>query len=747
MNRKTLVIYILTALLLLAGIAAGVSFLYRNDSEERTPVSRSDALDRFPMLQAVPTDAAGILCFGSIKDGCSMLTDPTKFFAALISDGKDEACGSFFKSLAEGLEGGGLSSLRSQPLALSLHNSGSIVPLVALSVPDSYNDSTAQVLSIRRMAEEAGFKSSLFSGERLSAVLVSSSETLVNSSIRHLTAGQSVLSGKDFMHALAGVEGKDVMFFSNTYASKILSSLFQKPVTRHSEFIRNISSWTVMSISSSDDKSLEMKGFLPSEKDGDHFVNVFQGLQTETPGFIRAVPSGSFFAVSVPFADHTAYLDRYGKYLDSKARLGAHRSELSKLAKSAGTNPEDWAKALLVKEVVKAQWRSGDDICEALFVRVGRKDYSLIFNGLGIDNEHDYSMSPQPYAFSGYAAALFGSLFSVKDESSFVFTGEWLVSGSERDIADYAVRYAEGDVLQALLSDTSTMPAAMTKGCSFAGFFSAGAAPAETVFQPSVMKFLNSTMDGAAFEPCFIIGSGDSFRFEVARIPFVMKSSTPAVVADASIEIPSGPFKVMNSGTGRTNLLAQQDNYYLSLKEEDGKGIWSVPFSGPLCGAVESIDYYANGKLQFLFASGSRIYLLDRLGRFVSGFPVDLGKDILLGPAAYDFTGAKGYSVVVLHTDNTIGMYNIHGVSPEKWEGISCGETIISLPELLKVEGKNYWAVRTAVQTQIFPFYGGEPVYRQEGAKSIRRDSALEITGGNSVRVVCNDGKIRNIKL
>ena len=41
----------------------------------------------------------------------------------------------------------------------------------------------------------------------------------------------------------------------------------------------------------------------------------------------------------------------------------------------------------------------------------------------------------------------------------------------------------------------------------------------------------------------------------------------------------------------------------------------------------------ANGKIQFCFCAGSSVYLIDRLGRFVSGFPVDLGKTVLLGPS------------------------------------------------------------------------------------------------------------------
>ncbi len=746
MNKKTLAIYIIVALLLLAGIGVAVSFLYKSDDAGPRPVSKLDAAEAFPLLQTVPSDAAAVFCSGSLKDGASILTDRTKVFDVLVNDGKRDAYGSFFKSVLESVDDGPLSSLKSQPVAVSLHYSGTVVPLVVISVPRTSNDSTAQVLALSEEAAKAGLKSSFFSSEELSAVLVSASETLVNSSKRHQEEGQSILSSKDFLPAVAGAEGDDVLFLSNAYSSKLLPVYFQKPVTGQSDFIKSMSSWTVMSIVSSDEKNLGIKGYLPSEKDGDHFVNVFSGVRQEAASFVSAVPSGTFFSVSLPLSDQGEYLASYRKFLDARSRLGANNSAISRLAKDSGKDPESWAKALSLKEVTKAQWRAGDDFCEALFVRVGKKDYSLILDGLEAGSEKDYAMLPSPYRFSGFARALFGSLFSVADESCFVFTGEWIVSGSAHDIADYVERYSAGDVLQALLSDASAVPSSLGKDCSFAAYFSAGAAPSERIFSQLALSSVSATLDGAAFEPCFLVCNGNSFRLDVKRVPFIEKASTPAVVSDAVIEVPAGPFKVQNSGTGKTNLLVQQDNYYLSLKEEDGKGIWSVPFSAPLCGAVESIDYYANGKLQFLFAAGSKLYLLDRLGRFVSGFPVELGKDVLLGPAAYDFTGAKGYSVMVLHTDNTAGLYNIHGVKPEKWEGITSDETIIAVPELLKVGGTSYWIVRTAVQAQVFPFNGGEPVYRQEGAKSIRRDSSFEVDG-NSVKVVCNDGKTRNIKL
>ena len=746
MNRKTLITLITVAVVFLLGIAAAVLFLYKGDPGRRpSSAVRVNVDSQFPLLRAVPSDAVAILCMADVEDGAALLTDGTKAFSALVLDGRKDSCATFVRRLGEAVGSGRLAAMRSEPMALSLHYSGSLAPLLLLGMPSAVTDSTDMLLRVRGMADECGLSNAFYKEGDYGVLLVSASETLVASSVRHQSEGQSILSNKDFSASLSGADGRNVMFLSHVYSGKLLPGFFKRPVTRHSDFIKTIASWTVMNIAAWNEKTFSAKGVLSSGRSSDSFSGVLREARMETPGFTRAVPSGTVFALSVPMADQADYLSAYRKYLDACSKLGPNESAIASLGRSAGLNPNDWAKALALKEVAKAQWRNGDAFHEALFVRVGRKDYSLIFKGLDIDSEKSYTISAQPYAFSGFASVLFGSFFSLADESCFAFTGEWIVSGSREAVSDYAERFASGDVLQALLGDTGSAPAALGRDCSLAAYFSAGASKGEDLFTPAMLSAVGSTLDGAAFEPCFLICNGDRFQFEVTRVPFINRSATPAVVSDAAVEVPQGPFEVRNSQTGGTNLLAQQSNYYLSFKEMDGKGIWSVPFSGPLCGRVESVDYYNNGKLQFLFASGSKLYLLDRVGRFVSPFPEELGKDVLLGPEAYDFTGAKGYTVTVLHTDNTIGMYNLHGVAPDGWKGIAPDEKIIALPELVTLDGTRYWAVRTAVQTQIFPFYGGDPVYRQDGAKSIRRDSELEVDG-KSLKVTCNDGKTRIIK-
>jgi hypothetical protein len=203
----------------------------------------------------------------------------------------------------------------------------------------------------------------------------------------------------------------------------------------------------------------------------------------------------------------------------------------------------------------------------------------------------------------------------------------------------------------------------------------------------------------------------------------------------------------MNSATGKVNLFYQNSHGSLCLQEEGGKGLWGVPFDGKLCGTAHNVDYYANGKLQIIFGSGSRIHVIDRLGRFVSGFPVDLGKDILIGPDVYDFNGTRAYNIMVLHKDNTIEMYNLKGNKPSSWKGIIAPETIKALPQRIEVGGNSFWVVRTSVQTLIYPFSGGNAVTTFKGDQMIRPDSEVKVNDASSVSVSCYDGQTRTVKL
>ena len=92
-------------------------------------------------------------------------------------------------------------------------------------------------------------------------------------------------------------------------------------------------------------------------------------------------------------------------------------------------------------------------------------------------------------------------------------------------------------------------------------------------------------------------------------------------------------FTVTNCGTGKQNTIRQNADNSLELIDEKGKSLWKMSLPGQIAGAVGQVDYYSNGKIQFLFCQGNKLHLVDRLGREVRGFPMTMPYEVILGPS------------------------------------------------------------------------------------------------------------------
>lgn len=586
MGKKSIILGIIVAAVLVLGIAVAVFFLYGgkslfdNSKDERFAVP---ALSYSDLFSAVPTDAVAVIS----------LADRTKA-AELIPPGI------------------ALPEQTNRNIVFSLHNNASLVPLF-----------------ISR-ADTGGL------------LLNSPSQTLIGSSQRHIEEGNSIMDNKFFVEVLKGVSDRNSVFFSNEYASKIMNAYFGKDYSKYAPLVHNISQWMGFTIKENSPTRFSLQGTAACGKGAGYYYNVLRGQGESETKIIEALPSNASFAIAIQISDLKKYGDAYQKYLDSFHQLDSFdKSSL------------DWAQEIGLKEVGYARWTTiGGEDAEALFVRSSRTPRHLD--------------SAQVYNNAGRVTALFGSLFSIVDESCSAYFGDWTISGSRDAVDDILEAYRQGDKY--------------------------------SYESPAV----------------FITYSKGQFNYEKVMSRGLQARRKSSHSVSAAVEIPKGPFKVRNCLTGKTNEFYQNENGYLCLNDENGKGLWGVTFSEPVCGRVQNVDYFNNGKIQFLFAAGSKLYLIDRLGRFVSGFPVDLGKRVLLGPDVYEFNGAKAYSALVLHTDNTIDIYDLKGKKAEGWKGISSEDTILDLPELVKQDGKSYWVVNTARETLVFDIDGGEPLKGKE---------------------------------
>ena len=702
MNRKSTIIAIVAIALMLAGIAWAVSRLYREDKPRQ-----ASANTEYPLLRAVPADAAAVFCFDGSAKAQSVLADSVGVLKAFLAP-EDPTLTAFLAKAGE------------SRMLVSLHNSGSLVPLVAAELPSA--DSTL-LAPYEALALKAGLKTAYQDG----LLLASRSETLLNSARRHLDEGLCILEAPGLEDLTGRIGGAAVAFLSARQTSKLLQTWSTARIRQYTDFVRTMADWTAFELAVADDKHLFLKGTSACPDKATSFLTAFRGLKMPTASFGDALPYFADYAISIPVGDVSSYLERYRSFLDAKGKLNPYDKALKDKA-GRPVAPEQWAINYGIKEVVRASYQLDGIRQDVVLVRSAR----------------DIPSGSNPY--SGNLATLFGRLFDVVDTVCVSLPGHWTVMGSASAAGPFLDKKFLDYPLRERLSDAGlSLPAGIVAYASATDF----PAVLTDLFSPVPAQALSAYVTGSAYAPALAgvdFSTGDP-DIRVSLDKRALKGNKVQVLErDTTVVIPKGPFPVLNGETGKTNSFYQNANLYLCLNDENGKGVWGVPFKQPICGYVESIDYYGNGKIQFLFAAGQGLYLLDRLGRFVKDFPADLGKPVLLGPKAYDFTGAHGYTVMVLHQDNSLEMYNLHGQKPAAWKGIQAPETVKALPELLEVKDQKYWVVRTSIRTLVYGFDGGEPLTKDEGGKMIRPDSQIT-PASRGISVECYDGKTRDIKL
>ena len=705
MGKRSTVVAVVALALLLSGIVLAVVRLYRTAPGEVSTTAPAPA--GWSVLKAIPSDANAVMVFDGSSKAARLMADSTGFVQGFLAPGNKD-----FMNF--------LSSLGRKRVAVSLHNSGSLVPLVAAEAVPA--DSIVLVL-----AAKAGLKTL----EKDGFLLASRSETFINAAVRHMDEETSILGVRHLQDLVRGISGPAVIFLSHAQAGKLVQTYGGTAYRPYTTFVKDLTAWSAWSFQEADKDHIMLKGSaLPGEAPGSYF-RAYENTPVARPEFPDVLPYYTRTVISIPVTDADALLASRRSFEDGCGRLARYNKAI-KSKEGRPLTPEAWFQALQPKEVVSASFMGEDGVQREVLLVHSAKDQKL-----GKERSNPYH---------GCLALLLGEEFDVVDTTCASINSRWTVYSDLPTVRMFADKSFLDYSLKNRLSDASVD---IPDGFVCYASFSDAPEIAAQLFSANLATPLQNFVRGAGFAPATasldLSGERPAFRLRVDTR--ALKGTKVQVLErDTVVVVPTGLFPVVNYTTGKTNYLYQNTHGSICLNDENGKGVWGIPFKETLCGRVQSIDYYNNKKIQFLFCGGSKLWLLDRLGHWVNGFPVNLPKPVLLGPDAYDFTGAGGYTVMVLHTDNSLERYNLHGQKPEGWLGIKAPETVKNLPELLEVKGKRFWAVRTSVRTLIYPFEGGETLTKEDGGKMIKPDAVLTPTS-KGVSAECYDGRTRDFKL
>jgi hypothetical protein len=176
------------------------------------------------------------------------------------------------------------------------------------------------------------------------------------------------------------------------------------------------------------------------------------------------------------------------------------------------------------------------------------------------------------------------------------------------------------------------------------------------------------------------------------------KASENAVSEELNIKLDTDllntPHFVTNHITKEKEIVVQDINNNLYLISNKGKVLWKKQVEGPILGTIEQIDIYKNGRLQLIFATPNRVYVLDRNGKDVAPFPAKFNDKITQPLSVFDYDKNKNYRLVVTQGKNIL-MYDVNAKLVNGFTFKSANENIIHQPQHIKIGGKDYITLKT----------------------------------------------------
>ncbi len=176
---------------------------------------------------------------------------------------------------------------------------------------------------------------------------------------------------------------------------------------------------------------------------------------------------------------------------------------------------------------------------------------------------------------------------------------------------------------------------------------------------------------------------------------------------------------VENYYTNSKLVLTQDTNNYLHALNLNGKKIWSTKIKDRIIGKISTIDYYKNNKIQYLFNTKNHLYIIDRLGNVVKGFPIQLPIETYLGHSIFDYDNDKKYRIMIVGIDNDIYNLEKDGDKVKGWKYVKSQFKINKNPVHFIVNNKDYILNST----------------KGEGLKLLARNGSDRVTYKNASRL------------
>ncbi|MDO8951194.1 MAG: hypothetical protein Q7U86_01150 [Draconibacterium sp.] len=198
-------------------------------------------------------------------------------------------------------------------------------------------------------------------------------------------------------------------------------------------------------------------------------------------------------------------------------------------------------------------------------------------------------------------------------------------------------------------------------------------------------------------------------------------------------------FTINHSDKENREVLVQDKTNKLHQIGNDGTIRWSIALDGPVMSEIFQIDYLANGKLQYLFSTKNKLYIVDRNGVNLENFPVTFPSPATNGVNVLDYDNNRIYRYFVACDDKKVYAYDKEGKIMTGWIFEGTKSQVTAPIQHFRIAGKDYIVFKDKYQIYI-QNRKGEAVAKTAAEFENSRNNLILSTGGKP-KIMTTDTK------
>ncbi|MBW6536355.1 MAG: hypothetical protein K0B11_15200 [Mariniphaga sp.] len=536
------------------------------------------------------------------------------------------------------------------------------------------------------------------------------------------------------------------------------------------EKFREFAAWSEFGFQFND-RQLVLNGTSAADDSLHHFLSVFDNQQPVRSRSEDILPYNTSFFCSFSFSDKNSFFENLEEFFMHSPAYYHREERMKRFDRGLRANVRKVFQDMVKDEVIAAtttipvdpsnkttlfilntQGRSAtEEQLQNLMVNYATRtetEFSNLYSEFTVENETQLRIYRFPYP--SFPGLWMGSPFELIDARFVTIYDNFLVfSNTEQGLQEYLLNMIRGSTLsrdngyqrfrQSKMNRTNIhVFVDVNKAFSFRNeIFASDLLKKIEEKEESLRRFGRINWQIQRNKDSYLNSLAIEFQ------PEMDENAQTTWQSQIGSNIATKPLLVINhNDRANREIIFQDVQHNLHLVSASGFVRWSVQLPGPVLGEIKQVDYYKNGRLQYLFNTKEKLYLLDRNGKNVEHFPVTLKSPATNGVNVFDYDNNRSYRYFVAGEDRKIYAYDFNGKIIPGWNFSQTDSPVTTPIQHFRVAGMDYIVFKDQSRIYIQDRQGETRISVSEQFKNSKSPLALNLNGTPKIVATDSGGKV-----